>query len=94
MFLVITIIAWAYFIPKKIYKLKNLSEENIAGKAKKRPREVAVPNFPNVTWLTAKDVMKICDISIDILKQHIENGLPSYIKISESEERPLIKIEI
>ena len=57
----------------------------------KDKKTTATSNFPNVAWLTVEDVMNICDWSFNILKQHIENGLPGYIKISESQERPLDK---
>ena len=48
-------------------------------------------NFPPVKSLTAKDIEKDYGIGIDKLKQHIENGLVGYVKVSESQKRPLDK---
>ncbi len=48
--------------------------------------------FPPVTWLTVEDVMKMYGLSFEALKQHIENGLPGYLKIPGTDKtRPLNK---
>ena len=72
--LIITIIGWIYLIPKEIYKLKS------------KKSSIYTNKFPYIPWLTAKDVMKEYGLSVNKLKQHIENGLPGYIKNPENQD--------
>ena len=61
---------------------------------------ISSSGFPPVKWLTVRDVMKMYDLSAEMLKQHIENGLPGYIKNPENQElrpiteRDLIALEV
>ncbi len=53
------------------------------------------PKFPQVVWLTVKDITQDYSLSIDKLKQHIQNGLVGYIKYIEGSTekyRPIDKI--
>ena len=85
---------------KKNDELEDLSKKAIVEEVEEKPDEVAVLKFPNVTWLTTKDVMKEHGLSVNKLKQHIENGLPGYIKNHENQElrpiteRDLIALEV
>lgn len=84
---------------KKKYELKNLSKKPITEGVEKKSNKTTTPKFPKVTWLTAKDVMEICEWSINILKQHIENGLPGYVKNAQllrsiDKKRDLITLEM
>lgn len=80
---------------KKNDELEDLSKKAIVEEVEEKPDEVAVLKFPNVTWLTTKDVMKEHGLSVNKLKQHIENGLPGYIKNHENQElRPITERDL
>ena len=90
-FATVTHSRWRQWKNKKTINNDELTQKPIAEELEKRPNEAVAPKFPDVPWLTAKDVMKIYGFSIDILKQHIENGLPGYIKNPENQDLRQIK---
>ncbi|PXF60323.1 MAG: hypothetical protein C4B58_00330 [Deltaproteobacteria bacterium] len=66
--------------------------KNQLSTATQKNDEVDVLEFPNVIWLTVKDIEKDYNIGLNKLKQHIENGLPGHIKILGTDKtRPLDK---
>ncbi|MDA3789186.1 MAG: SMEK domain-containing protein [Desulfobacula sp.] len=85
--------------PEKFNSIKELLENEFGEKPNVETPDTVVPppsfntnKFPNVTWLTTKDVMQKFSLSVDELKQHIENGLPGYVKVPDTQEpRPLNK---
>lgn len=85
---IILINALSVLIMIRFRRKREISEERSINNKK----TISKSKFPSVAWLSVKDVLKDYDITINKLKQHIENGLPGHIKIPGTDKtRPLDK---
>ncbi len=104
--IIITSLAWlvctAYLLSVACIYLyrRSINKNTQTEEGEEKSEKAAVLNFPNAPLLTTKDVMKEYGLSVNKLKQHIENGLHCYIKNPENEklrpitERDLIALEV